>query len=415
MSLLWTAYRIAAPVLGTVAPAAGMFTSPHERSLWGERLGRVDLPGGCDAWVHAASLGEAAAVPPFLRELQRARPGARFWLTATSRTGRARLSAAWPSVSLAPIDSPQATRRFLDGVRPERVFLIETELWPHWLLRARECALPVAVVSARLAERSVRRYRGLGPELRALVGNLAAVLCQGEADRDRWLAIGAPPARTCVVGNLKSDALPEPAPDRAAARAALGLDPARPLLVLGSLRPDEPGALARAWRALGDDVRSRWQVVGVPRHPGAAADLRQQAADAGVEVGNGAPAVGGWGWDSRTGVLVDWYRAADVAFVGGSLVPLGGHNPLEPAACGAAVLMGPHHASQRDYVRALAAGGGIVIAADGAPLAAALGTLLGDETHRAAVAAAGLAVARSQRGSAAMAVRRLVEFGLWRP
>ncbi len=413
MSLLWGAYRLMAPALGAVAPAAGVFTSPHERALWNERLGRVTLEGGCHAWVHAASLGEAAAVTPFLRELSAAQPGARFWLTATTRTGRERLAKTGLPVSLAPIDSPQATRRFLEGVQPERVFLIETELWPHWLMRARALGVPVAVVSARLSERSVRRYRRLGPGLRSLVRGLAAVLCQGDDDERRWREVGADPARTRVVGNLKSDGLPRPAADRAMERAVLGLDPERPLLVLGSLRPGEPRALARAWARLPDSLRERWQVVAVPRHPRASDELRQEVAEAGVQAAAGLVGPGGWLWDDRTGVLVDWYRAAEVAFVGGSLVPLGGHNPLEPAACGAAVLMGPNHASQRDYVHALAAARGIVIAGAGEPLREALRELLADDGERARCGRAALEVARAEMGAAARAVRALEAGRLW--
>jgi 3-deoxy-D-manno-octulosonic-acid transferase len=413
VSLLWSAYRVVAPCLGALAPAAEMFASPLEREVWRERLGAVSAPDGCDAWVHAASLGEAGAVAPFVRELEGLRPGSRYWLTATTRTGRAALAAAGHPVSLAPIDSPQATRRVLEGISPRRIFLIETELWPHWLLRARSLDIPVAVVSARLSERSVRRYRGLGAELRGLVGGLAAVLCQGEGDQRRWLEIGAPPARTRVVGNLKSDGLPEPAADRAAARREAGLDPERPLLVLGSLRPGEARLLARAWLAQPDEVRSRWQVVAVPRHPRASRELRSEAMAAGVPIAADAVPTAGWRWDDRTGVLVGWYRAAEVAFVGGSLAVFGGHNPLEPAACGAAVLMGPHHASQREYVRALDAGGGITVAAGGEPLVAALGGLLRDDATRAGRAKAARVVARAVRGSAARAVSALRDLGLW--
>jgi 3-deoxy-D-manno-octulosonic-acid transferase len=259
----------------------------------------------------------------------------------------------------------------------------------------------------------VRRYRGLGSELRGLVGGLDAVLCQGEEDRARWLAIGANESRTRVVGNLKSDGLPEPAPDRAAARAEAGLDPARPLLVLGSLRPGEARLLARAWLAQPDEVRMRWQVVAVPRHPHASRELRAEALEAGVPVAADHAPQGGWRWDERIGVLVGWYRAADAAFVGGSLAVFGGHNPLEPAACGAAVLMGPHHASQRGYVRALEQAGGLVIAPGGEKLVAALGELLRDDARREERGRLALQVARAERGSAARAVAALVELGSW--
>ncbi|MBI5168944.1 MAG: hypothetical protein HZA61_05625 [Candidatus Eisenbacteria bacterium] len=413
MSLAWTAYRVLAPVLGAVAPSAGMFASPNEQPFWKERMGAASLPGGCHAWVHAASLGEAAAVPPLLRELRRSVPDARFWLTATSRGGRAKLRQIERTVSLAPIDSPQAVRRFVEGVAPERLLLVETELWPHWLLRARAEEIPVAVVSARLSERSVGRYRGLGAGMRELVGGLAAVLCQTEEDRRRWLEIGAARDRVRVVGNLKSDGLPEPAADRATARAAMGAEPARPLFVLGSLRPGEGRQLARAWMALPEDVRAGWTVVAVPRHPRASEELGAEVAAAGVTVTSDPSRTDAWMWDDRTGVLVDWYRGADLAFVGGSLSPFGGHNPLEPAACGAAVMMGMHHASQLDYVRALRGGDAIELLEPGDALTGSLRRLLTDETLRTGRAKRARAVAEAQRGSAARAVAALREMDLW--
>jgi 3-deoxy-D-manno-octulosonic-acid transferase len=113
------------------------------------------------------------------------------------------------------------------------------------------------------------------------------------------------------------------------------------------------------------------------------------------------------------GVLAGWYRAAEAAFVGGSLLPYGGHNPLEPAACGAAVLIGPHHASQASYVRALRAAGAVVVAAAGEPLAGTLRHLLEGDAEREALGRAGLAVAEAQRGAAGLAVLRLMEWGLW--
>ncbi len=413
MSMLWRAYRMFAPVLGAVAPATGVFTSPQERVLWRERLGRVARPGGCDAWVHAASMGEAVAATTLVRELRRVQPDARLQLTATTRTGRERLGLVESQASLAPIDTPQAVHRFVKGVQPERVFLLETELWPHWLLRARADHLPVAVVSARLSERSARRYRRLGAEFHEVVAGLAAVLCQSTEDQQRWLSIGAPVARTHVVGNLKSDGLPQPIPDRAAARSALGLDPQRPLLVLGNVRPGEARLLVRAWRAMPAVLRAGWQVVAVPRHPRALPQIQAEALAAGLTSMTDAAASDAWRWDDRMGVLTTWYQAAEVAFVGGSLAPYGGHNPLEPAACGAATIIGPWHASQRESVRALDAAGAIWKVADDEGLTRAFQALLSRADVRETRAAAGIRVAAAERGSAARAVDRLRECGLW--
>ncbi len=412
MTAAWSLYRAVAPVLGAFAPAARVVVSPAERGLWDERLGRVDWPGGCHGWIHAASLGEALAAGPLVAELRALQPGARLWLTATTRAGRARLAALEPRVSLAPMDAPQCVRRFVSGVEPQRLFLIETELWPHWLMRAHAERLPVAVVSARLSERSVRHYARLGPKFRALVGGLSAVLCQSEADAERWLAIGAPRARTAVVGNLKNDALPRAAAAPGAERAALGLDRDRPLLVLASLRPGEARLLARAWRTLPPALRARWQVAALPRHPRASADLEREARDAGVATTRGAGPAEAWRWDDRLGALADYYAVADAAFVGGSLLPYGGHNPLEPAACGAAVILGPHAESQRPAVAALAARRAIRRAEAGDDLAAALAELADEAAVRRRGEAA-RAVAESLRGAARRALGLLAAWHVW--
>ncbi len=422
MSLAWAAYRLAAPALGVAAPAARLFSPGPERAFWGERLGEIGLEHGCDAWLHAASLGEGTAVGPLVRALRALRPAARLLATATSPAGRARLAAlaAGPggagalAAAYAPIDSPQAVRRFFDGARPARLFLIETELWPHWLLAARDRGVPVAVVSARLSKPSLARYRRLGKPFRALVRGLEAVLCQTAEDRERWVALGAGAERAEVTGNLKADALPVPAADRARARAALGLVPDRPLLVLGSLRPGEIGPLARAWRALPTAMWRHWQVVAVPRHPRASEELMREARRAGQALSRGAPpAPGAWSWEDRTGVLLGYYAAADVAFVGGSLRPYGGHNPLEPAACGAAVVLGPYYANQFEAVRALRESAAVWIASSAQELLLALRGLLGDEALRATRAAAALEVVARQRGATARAVERLEQLGLW--
>jgi 3-deoxy-D-manno-octulosonic-acid transferase len=426
MSLAWSAYRFAAPLIGAAAPALRPFTPAAERGLWGERMGRVAATGAVDAWIHAASLGEALAVGPLVRALSEAQPGARFHLTASTTGGRARLGESGQPHSLAPLDAPQAVARFMTAVRPRRLLLIETELWPHWLLRARATRVPVAVVSARLSAGSVPRYLGLGREFAALVAGLDAVLCQSAGDAARWRAIGSPAERTVVVGNLKDDALRDPGADgapagldgsmagRGSARAALGLDPDRPLLVLGSVRPDEVRLLARAWRRVAPELRARWQVVAAPRHPHAAEVLRREAASEGQRlVETGAPTGDAWRWDERLGVLPGYYGAADLSVVGGTLGPYGGHNPLEPAACGVAVIVGPHHASQADAVAALVSAGAARVATGETALTNALTAWLGDEGTRRAAGTAGLAVVRARRGAARRAVARLMEWSLW--
>ena len=416
MSLAWWSYRAAAMSLGAVAPWARWLASPHERELWSERMGDVTATQGCDAWVHSASLGEAVAVGPLVRELRSLAPRATLVLTATTRAGRTRLQSLGHPTSLAPIDSPQAVGRFTARVHPRRLILVETELWPHWLLRARALEIPVAIVSARLSPRSVSGYRRLGSDLTRLVQGLSAVLCQTDEDAVRWRSVGARPDRTAVVGNLKYDALPEAIPDRAAARGRAGLERNQPTLVFGSLRPGEARVAARAWRALPETLRQGWQVVAVPRHVRAASELRSEAAGEGVlEDSAGPPRGDHWRWDDRPGVLIDYYAAADVAVVCGSLLSYSGHNPMEAAACGAPVIVGPHHANQVDAVERLRQGNAIDVATGWEGLRAALLGLMSNEPERAARSERGLGVVRRARGGARRAVAGLVTGGLWPP
>jgi len=414
MSLAWSAYRLLAPCVGAALPAVRVLLPAPERARWDERMGRNRLPAGADAWIHAASMGEATGVGPLLSALQAVAPRARFALTATTLGGRERLAALGQPAALAPLDAPQSAARFFAGSAPRRCFLLETELWPQWLLQARAARVPVAVVSARLSRESVARYRLLGTGLRGLVAGLAAVLCQTEGDLERWRSLGARESVSAVTGNLKDDGLPAAAPDRGAARAALGLERERPLLVLGSVRPGEVMTLARGWQRLPAELRRAWQVVVVPRHPRAADELRAEAARAGQALsGVGGGPDGAWGWDERLGVLPGYYAAAEVAFVGGSLANHGGHNPLEPAACGAALLMGPHHASQQEAVDQLQRAGALAVAGTEGEVAAALERLLGDAVARGKAGRAALDVAEQRRGVARRTVARLAELGLW--
>ena len=413
MSAAWIAYRLLAPVAGALAPAAGAFAPRAERERWAERLGFAPVLGGCEAWIHAASMGECAAAQPLARELLALDSEARLLLTSTTRTGRERLMSFGRPVALAPLDAPQAVRRFFARVRPSRLLVIETELWPHWLIEARAARIPVAFVSARLSERSARGYRRLGRPLRELLESVGAVLCQTADDAARWHSLGVSEASIAVCGNLKFDALPEPVPpsEQATRRAALGLEPSRPLLTLGSLRPGEALQLARAWVSLEPALRARWQVAAVPRHEAALEGLQAEERSAGVGPGaaGGNP---GWHWDARPGVLMTYYAASDAAFVGASLVPLGGHNPLEPAAVGAAVLMGPEFGHQRQAVESLEHHGGIEIAG-GERLAQALATLIGDPSVRENRRRGGLAAVAELRGAARRAVGELARRGIW--
>ncbi|NOT33952.1 MAG: hypothetical protein HOP12_07255 [Candidatus Eisenbacteria bacterium] len=406
MSAGWLAYRGLTACAGLIEPLAGLALTGVERAHWPERRGRSAAPAPIDAWVHAASMGESLAAAALIEGLSREAPRASIAVTTTTVSARARLRSRGLEARLAPLDTPNATRRSFETMRPRRLFVIETELWFRWLERARLLGVPVAFVSARLSERSLVRYRWLGSEAARLVHDTSWVLAQTREDAERWRVLGADPERIAVIGNLKNDGLPRPAADREAARRALGLQADRPVLVLGSVRPGEAGLLAQAWRKLATERTREWQVVAVPRHPNAEAGLRTEAGLEGLD-----PAA--WRWDARLGVLSQYYAVADVAFVGGSLVPFGGHNPLEAAAAGAAVVFGPHHETQLEAVSALRAGEALAEVSDVDSIVATIGRLLADPEWRQALALRASSVAAAERGAVSRALLNLARWKLW--
>jgi 3-deoxy-D-manno-octulosonic-acid transferase len=409
VTVAWRALRSVEWLVGAASESvARPFVAPGRR-------GRVAAAAN-GVWIHAASLGESAAVTPLVCEIERCAPGVPVYATATTTSGLGRLRAALGEAraGLAPLDAPKAAERFLGALRPRLALLVETELWPRWLEALERREVPVAVVSARLSERSVRGYERLGAGFRRLIGTIARVEAQSEEDAARWRRVGVAADRLGVAGNLKVDAIVLAPADRAQARVRLGLDPARPLLVLGSVRPGEAGILARAWRSIAPTTRVEWQVALIPRHPRAlrALEAELRGEGQGWTLSSGAAPQGDWRLDPRLGVLGGYYAAADVAFVGGSLVDYGGHNPLEPAAAGVPVIMGPFARSQAPAAGALAAAGALTVVRGESALGEALGGLLSDPAARARRGDAARDAVRALQGAARRTVESLVAHGL---
>jgi 3-deoxy-D-manno-octulosonic-acid transferase len=323
---------------------------PLYRSHVGERFGRyagaARAIGNDVLWIHAVSVGETRAVAPLIERFEREDPEATILLThmtATGReTGRAlfghRVVQAW-----LPYDIPFAVNRFLAHFHPRAGLLVETELWPNLTAAAARRHMPLLLINARLSQRSARGYARIGALARPLVRALSGIAAQTPEDARRLCALGAEDVE--VTGNLKFDvAIPAPMHERARMlRQRLGID--RPILVLASTRDGEEelllDALARS------SLPARMLVVIVPRHPqrfeAVAALLEARGfayarRSAGREVPNDTRIVLG----DTMGELFAYYLAADVAFVGGSLLPLGGQNLIEPIAAGVPTLIGPH-------------------------------------------------------------------------
>lgn len=368
-------------------------------------------PGGL--WIQAVSVGEVEIARRLVARLHTACPGLPVLLTATTATGldlAHRTLGDTTAITPCPLDLPGPVGRLLDGARPKVVVLVETELWPEILNQAGRRGIAVAVVNGRLSAASAARYRRLLPLLTPLLEPITAVLARGPADAERFAALGIPAERISAAGNLKYDLAPDPTPlpwSGELQRLAAG----RPVVVAGSTMEGEEEAVLAALESLGP-AGARPFLVLAPRHP--------------ERFDGVAQLLGGRGWrtarrsaerypETAEVLLLDTigelgraYRFAAVAFIGGSLVPTGGHNPLEPAVWGVPVLSGPHVANFDEVYRELTATGAVRLVADAGALAAALREWLSDPGARRLAGAAGRGVVERNRGAVERTVAALL-------
>jgi 3-deoxy-D-manno-octulosonic-acid transferase len=378
------------------------------RSLPG-RFGFVARPAQEIAvWVHAASVGEVAAALPLLRRLVKLNPPGTVLVTTTTPTGAERVRAALgdqAAQAWLPYDLPGAVGRFLGRVRPRRAIVMETELWPNLYHALGRRRVPLTIANARLSPRSVagyRRVRGLAAQTLA---QCTAIAAQSEADAQRFRELGADPARVHVPGNLKFDL--ELPPEQVAAGRALRLrwGAARPAWIAASTHDGEEAAALHAHRILLARQRGALLLL-VPRHPERFDAVARLAQDSGLRtlrrsaigettVLDGVQVLVG---DSM-GELALYLGAADIAFVGGSLVEIGGHNVLEPAALGLPVLFGPY-TFNFEQACVLLLERGAARRLDGVlELEPALSKLFHDGAQRAAMGRAGREVLAANRGA----------------
>ncbi len=314
-----------------------------------ERLGYGPAgdPGGF--WIHAVSVGEVQAATALMTSLRRRYPLQALTLTTSTVTGRLHAERLWAgqavSIRYLPYDTPQAVRRFMNRVQPRVAVLMETELWPHLYVECQRRHIPLLIASARLSARSVAAYRRVGSLIRHALSAVTWVGAQTALDAERFIALGANAPSVEVIGNLKFDVtIPLYVMEEAADwRAQWGVD--RPVWVAGSTHAGEEDAVLDAHRRL-LAMYPQALLVWAPRHPSRfapVAALLKQHTMSFVAYSEGGVVRA----DTRVllidtlGVLLRCYAAADVAFVGGSLTAIGGHNVLEPAALAKPVLVGP--------------------------------------------------------------------------
>lgn len=327
-----------------------------------ERLGRVPQRLGPQTtqpaiWVHAVSVGEVLATSGLVAELRRRSPRHRVVVSTTTDTGQklAREYFGAENVFYFPMDFAFAIRPFLRRLQPELIVIAETEFWPNFLRLAGASGARIAVVNARISDRSWPRYRRFRFLLAGVLRQVDLFLAQTEEDAKRLVDIGAPAERISVSGNLKFD-VPVPAapPIVASLQAVFQRSEAGPVFVCGSTVEGEEPLLLRAFEnVLASHPRA--VMILAPRHPERFSEVAQLLEQLGIRfwrrsLWSGDPITGGVLLVDTIGELAALYSLADVAFVGGSLVPRGGHNILEPAQHGAPIVVGSHTENFRDMV-----------------------------------------------------------------
>ncbi len=377
---------------------------------WRERFGHFPDPHLHDSiWVHAVSVGEVNAALPLIQSLRRRYAPRPMVVTTVTPTGSQRVRKLFGDEVFhvyLPYDLPRAVTRFLDRVRPALAVVMETEIWPNLFHQCGRRGIPLAVVNARLSERSLRGYAPIRPLVRQALRNVSLVAAQSHADARRYRALGAEPAHVSVAGNLKFDTpLPKGVRERGEElRASWG--PSRPVWIAASTHEREELAVFEAHLAVLARLPDALLLI-APRHPERFRAVEHSARNLGFTVAtHGAGDAPGSGCQcfviNAMGVLMRYFAAADLAFVGGSLVPIGGHNVLEPAALSRPVLVGPHTFNFEEITRSLIEAGGARRVASARELGTTLLQLLRDPAERFRMGAAARAVCARERG----AVRR---------
>ncbi len=405
--MMLTAYRwatsLGAPLIRLYL-SLRMALGKEDAERFGERLGRPGRPrpDGPLVWVHAASVGESISMLPLIGRLLDERPGQHVLMTTGTVTSARLMAERLPEGAFhqyVPVDRVAYVRRFLDHWRPDLVLWAESEFWPNLLGEPARRGIPAILINGRVSPRSFAGWRRFKGSIGRLLSGFQLCLGQSEADARRLVQLGAAEAK--CLGNLKFAAPPLPAdPGKLETlEKAVGV---RPLWLAASTHPGEEECAGRAHGRL-KAVHPGLLTVIVPRHPergaGIAAALLASGHAVSLRSAGEAiePATDIYVADTL-GELGLFYRLAGVVFVGKSLVPQGGQNPLEAARLDCALILGPHMTNFEDIARALAAGGAALVVDGEAELAAALERLLGDEGERKRRADAAQALATTESG-----------------
>lgn len=380
--------------------------SPDYRGRWGERFGLTRLKS-TDVLVHSVSMGETLAAIPLIRLIMQSHPELSITVTTTSPTGSAEVRKAFgDSVQhcYLPFDLPWCVRRFLRQVSPKSCIIMETELWPNLVALAAKRGVRLMLANARLSAKSAAQYAKRPKLSRPMLQRLDVIAVQTQVEAQRFIELGVSPDRVAVCGSLKFDLsiTPERLGNAKLLRQTWGRETS-PIWVAGSVHPGEFDAMLTAHRQL----LAQWPdalLIIAPRHPEQFSAVAEVVASQGFELirrSSNLPVtattqvlVG-----DTMGELLTFYGTADQAFVGGTLINNGGHNPLEPVAMGVPVMVGPNHWDFAQITQMLADAGGLRVVASADELAANLIEYFAKPELRQQAVNAGLAVVEANRGA----------------
>ncbi len=404
ISGLYRALSFAAPPVLKIVLARRRMRGKEDPARIDERRGTTARmrPSGPLVWIHGASVGEALSALPLIHEILSRDTTLPVLVTTGTVTSAQLMAERLPPRALhqyVPLDAAPWVRRFFDHWRPDLAIWLESELWPNLVAAARARAIPLILVNARMSERSFRGWRRCPGLARSLLGAFDLTLAQSDEHAQRFASLGA--RRVATSGNLKFASPPLPAGDAALAALRTAVE-GRRVWIAARVHPGEDAIVAAAHRRLKQHIANALAII-VPRHPARASPMRDAMAARGIAIARrSAGEVPTAGIDlylaDTFGELGLFYRLAEIAFVGGSLVAHGGQNPIEPAALGRPVLHGPHMENFAETVTVLAACGGARMVADAEDLGAVLAELFADEERRKRMAEGAVRGARAEAG-----------------
>lgn len=391
--------------------------APEYRRHWRQRLGYIALPPSPPDWIwlHAVSVGEVQAAAPLIRALLERYSAYGILVTTTTPTGKAALQRLFPdSISHAylPYDLPGAVGRFLATVKPCYAIIMETELWPNLLHHCNARRIPLLLANARLSARSARGYRLIRSFVVDMFDAFQTIATQSDGDRQRFIALGAEPDRVTVVGNLKFDAAPplDTVARGHALRRQIGLN--RPVWIAASTHEGEDAIVLDAHQRIRCQLPSALLIL-VPRHPERFDAVFALCTEMELKPVRFTRLAEGTHESAvllvdAMGELLRAYAAADIAFVGGSLVATGGHNPLEPASLGIPIVSGPHVFNFELIYRLLRAADAVGVVKGSEALAQSIIDGLTDRGAAAARAERASAICEQYRGATDRLMRLIV-------